>query len=77
MEVIAETSCHAPCPSLTPCLNPMAVMTDNGLDRPDPINLQPRHNMIQILATCNTANTTTTTSSTTTTTILSTNYDFT
>ena len=34
-----------------PHFNPMAVMTDNGLDRPDLINLQPRHNMIQILAT--------------------------
>ena len=37
-----------------PHFNPMAVMTDNGLDRPDLINLQPRHNMIQILACCNT-----------------------
>ena len=45
---------HVPaCPSLTPSLNPMAVMTDNGLDRPDLINLE-RHNMSQILANCGT-----------------------
>ena len=33
-----------------PILTLVALMTDNGLDRPDLINLQPRHNMIQILA---------------------------
>ena len=32
-----------------PILTLVALMTDNGLDRPDLINLQPSHYMLQIL----------------------------